>query len=165
MQVFSVLLLLLAPLLSEAIGTVEKVHVLIDEIKENREWVAHVVPIWNFMSRKEAEIAMEGEVPPRDLPQSVREIVAEIMRTDPTVIHVSVKYDSSWSERTIAKLEQQASDESARTRIDLGRLLKPFLPFWESFASPWLCQYEELAKQVSPSFQCDKKNVESSQKT
>lgn len=143
--------LLLLALLAPARGmlVLEKVKVLMDDIKASREWISKIHPVWSFMTAEEAKAAMAGEVDPAQLPEPVADLLAEISAVDPTIIHVSVFYDPAWSLDTIATLEAQMVHEAETKGVAWEHFVKPFMPYWSPYMGPWLCHIQTVSKRLS----------------
>lgn len=132
-----------------AMLVLERVKLIIDDIKASREWIKTVRPVWAFMSREEAAAAMDGECDPAQLPEMVVDLLDEIMAEDPTIIHVSVIFDPAWSPDTIARLEEQMAAEVVDKGVQWENFVKPFMPYWKQYMGPWLCHIVEVSDRLA----------------
>jgi hypothetical protein len=142
-----ILIAMLQPL--RAMLVLERIKLLIDDIKASREWIQTVRPVWAFMSRAEAAKAMEGECDPAQLPEGVIDLLDEIMAEDPTIIHVSVIFDPAWAPETIARLEEQMAKETEEKGVQWENFVKPFMPYWKQYMGPWLCHIVEVSDRLA----------------
>jgi len=126
----------------------ERVKIILDDIKASREWITTIRPVYAWMNRAEASKAMAGEADPATLPEPVIDLLDEAMAEDPTIIHFAVIYDPAWSLDTIAKIEAQMAQEVVQKGVQWENFVQPFMPYWKSYMGPWLCHIQTVSARL-----------------
>merc|ERR1712060_726745 len=107
----------------------ERVKIILDDIKASREWITTIRPVYAWMTRAEAQRAMQDEVDPAKLPEVILDLLDEAKAEDPTIVHFAVIYDKAWSMDTIAKIEAQMAQEVTQKGVQWEAFVRPFMPY------------------------------------